>query len=259
MPQRAFLRYRLQNSIRMIPDTLSLFEAALETDRDTLSAYLAELDALKAEAVARLRENHAEAIALLRGKRVLFLGDSLTADEIGYRPFVTEAAGLVARNGAISGATTSSLLHICRQRLYSKGSPVPDVVSIMLGTNDSVSIEREELYQVSPAEYERNMREILTWARKIGTRVLLFEIPPVLEAQFCAHARSNAKLQSNRSIHAYNSILRKLADGLGAVLIAHDLPDGDVALYEEDGLHLSVKGQELLAAHWLESAASLLR
>lgn len=258
MPQRTFLRYQLQNGIRQLPASLSLFEAALDTDKAMLAAHLAELEEIREREVQRLRLHHSVEIAQLHGKRVLFLGDSLTADELGYRPLVTQAAALAARNGAISGGTTASLLHICRQKIFSKHSPTPDIISIMLGTNDSVSIEREELHQVSLMEYARNMRQILSWAKKSGARILLFAIPPVLEQQFCAHAASNGKLQSNRAIDAYNARLTELARELGVEVITHALPDAPTALFEEDGLHWSAAGQVHFAAQWLKSATKII-
>ena len=255
--KRTFLRYQLQNSLGTLPASVSLFEAALETDRETVDALLADFERTRQREIAQLRQKYATLIQQLAGKRVLFLGDSLTADELGYRPLVTSAAGLLARNGAISGATSASLFNLCRQRILSKTSPPPDILSIMLGTNDAVSFEREELHQVSLSEYTRNMREILTWAQKSGIRVLLFEIPPILEQRFCAHAKASGKLHSNRAINTYNAALSDLAKELGITPIPHR-PSPAADLFEEDGLHWSVKGQAHFAEQWLKAAANII-
>lgn len=259
MPQRSFLRYQLQNSLRHLPSSLSLFESVLDADVEVLQQHLSDFEKHRKENVLRLQQQNSEAICKLQGKRVLFLGDSLTADELGYRPLVCEAAGLLARNGAISGATSASLFNLCRQKILSKTSPIPDILSIMLGTNDSVSIEREELHQVSLAEYARNMREILSWGQKIGTRVLLFAIPPILERQFCTHVAATGKLHSNRAIDAYNAELATIADGLGIPLITHLPPHDDPTLFEADGLHWSIEGQARFAAQWLKAAANIIQ
>lgn len=258
MPQRSFLRYQLQNSLCHLPISLSLFESVLNTNTEVLQQHLSDFENLRRQNVARLQQDQGEAICKLRAKRVLFLGDSLTADELGYRPLVCEACALLARNGAISGATSASLLNICRQKIFSKTSPTPDILSIMLGTNDSVSIEREELHQVSLTEYARNMREILTWGQKAGARVLLFAIPPILEAQFYTHASANGKLHSNRAIDAYNAELATIANELGIPLFTHLPSNGNPSLFETDGLHLSAEGQVRFAAQWLKAAANII-
>ena len=126
----------------------------------------------------------------------------------------------------------------------------------MLGTNDAVSIGREEMHLVSPDEYLRNMREILTWAQKTGARILLFAIPPIREQHFCAHVAASGKLHSNRAIAAYNAGLKELAAELGIGLITH-VGEVDEACFEEDGLHWSVQGQARFAAQWLEAAHKL--
>jgi lysophospholipase L1-like esterase len=257
MPERTFLRYQLQNSIRQIQASLPLFSALLEKEPQELAAHLRELEEIRHTGVQALRASHPEVIRKLHGKRVLFLGDSLTVDEIGYRPLVSEAASLVARNGAISGGTSASLLHLALRKLTSKTSPVPELISVMLGTNDSVSVEREELHQVSREEYLRNMREILTHAQKTGARVLVFAIPPVIEGRFNAHAALNLKMQSNNAIAAYNAALSALCASLSLTFIPHTQPLQE-SFYEQDGLHWSADGQRHFATVWLEAAADIL-
>lgn len=248
-----FLRYQLQNSTEKLSPSPALFEAALGVEQEKIIAQLAEFEEIRRIQVQRLKESYAAELAVLHGKRVLFLGDSLTADELGYRALVSDAAALESRNAAVSGATTSSLLLTCRNKIFSKTSPVPEVISIMLGTNDAVSIGREELHLVSSGEYLRNMREILTWSKKTGARVLLFAIPAVLEQRFCAHAAASGRLQSNRAIATYNAGLAALAKELGIELIAHVVQENE-AYFEKDGLHWSVRGQAHFAEQWLKDA-----
>lgn len=248
-----FLRYQLQNSIGKLSPSPALFEAVLGVEQERIAAQLAELEEIRLVQVQRLKEGYAAELAALHGKRVLFLGDSLTVDELGYRTLVSDAAELEARNAAISGATTSSLLLTCRNKILSKTSPVPEVISIMLGTNDAVSIGREEMHLVSLGEYLRNMREILTWSKKTGARVLLFAIPAVLEQRYCAHAAASGKLQSNRAIATYNAGLATLAKELEIELIAHVAQENE-AYFEKDGLHWSVQGQVHFAEQWLKAA-----
>ena len=259
MPERTFLRYQLQNSTRQISPSSKLFEGALQISEDCVAAHLDALAQLRRKNAVQLQETSSAEIAKLNGKRVLFLGDSLTADELGYRALVCEAANLAGRNGAISGGTSSSLLHLFLRKLTSQTSPTPEIVSIMLGTNDCVSVEREELHQVSPEEYLRNMRAILTWAKKTGARVLLFAVPPILEARFNAHAIANGKLNSNRSVIQYNALLAALANELSLSLIPHDHCMQKEDFFEEDGLHWNASAQLCFAEKWLRAAAEITK
>lgn len=257
MPVHSFLRYQLQNSLRQLPASADLLATAVGVTTDTVKGYLAEFEQIRQSAVLRLAQTCKTEADALRGKRVLFFGDSLTADEIGYRVFVSEAAGLAARNAAISGATSSSLLPSCRHRIFSASSPTPEIISVMLGTNDAVCLEREDMPLVSLGEYLRNMRQILCWAQKAGARVLLFAIPSVLEAQFCAHEAASGKRQTNANIARYNEGLVALAREVGIPLISQDEPMLDPTCFEKDGLHWSVEGQTRFAARWLRAAADL--
>ena len=131
----------------------------------------------------------------------------------------------------------------------------PDVVSIMVGSNDSVMIDG--LHHVGIAEYERNLRQMVSWAKMYGAAVLLFEIPPVIESRFEKHFLPNCKSQSNQNIQIYNKILQKIAHENHVVLVSNKWLTNQPELFEPDGIHLSVKGQELFAEKWLTAASEL--
>lgn len=203
----------------------------------------------------RRRLSTATALKPLRGKRVLFLGDSVTSDNLGYRPLVTASAGLSAVDGAVSGCTSAYQFTCCRRQILQQ---CPDIVSIMLGSNDAVSIERADQHQVSPEEYGRNMAAIVGWAVHSGAQVILMEIPPIHEARFANAFAPQDKLHSNPSVALYNAILRDVAQVYSLTPVSlRDLLGKQDSLFEPDGVHPSVEGHDIIADKWLQAATQL--
>ena len=256
MVGRFFIRFNLHNSICNYPASFDVLRPLVDISDAELQACLDEIENTHAERTERLRESHASEINALRGKKVLFLGDSLTSDNLGYRRTVTKAAELNALDGAVSGGTSSTILHSAKIQLRSFK---PDMVSIMIGANDSVSVDREELHQVGIAEYERNVRSMVDWSLKTGASVLLFEIPPIHEERVAKSFTSQYKLQSNDNIKKYNCVLKNIANEYKIPLFSDswiEKEDTD-SLFEPDGIHLSLRGHELFAQNWLTSAAKI--
>jgi lysophospholipase L1-like esterase len=237
--ERFLLRFNLPN------------DAADEARRGVLN----EFETIQAERVERLRETCAEEIRSLRGKRVLFLGDSITSDNLGYRPSVSRAAELLATDGSISGATTASLLPLARERI---GEASYDLISVMLGANDSVTLSEEGRNQVSLDEYAANLDRILGWAKAGGATVLLLAVTSVSEERFARSFASEGKSQSNQNVSLYNHRLRELAKTHGIPLVEHTWLTDD-QLIEKDGIHLSPLGQERLAKTWLRAASKFIK
>lgn len=103
----------------------------------------------------------------------LFMGDSITHGlvyTLGYggtvqyfEKYLKETLGRTSDaviNTAVSGATTTSTLNHIGQRLEKY---MPDIVSIMLGTNDAAEIEH-----TTPDEFEANMRMIIEKIRAVN-------------------------------------------------------------------------------------------
>ena len=149
------------------------------------------------------------------------------------------------------------LLHSAKNQIEKRK---PDIVSLMIGANDSVGVGKDSINQVSIQEYARNVQEIIGWAKQGGATVLLFEITPIHENRFAACFNKESKFQTNQTINRYNMILKEIANSNGIRLISHDwiteFDDCD-SLFEPDGIHLSIKGQELLAKKWLTAFAEI--
>lgn len=255
-----FIRFNLQNSICQYPTSFAILRPMVHDMSDAeLQAFLDKIESVHAQRAEKLKNAYAEEIAVLRGKKVLFLGDSITSDNFGYRRTVTRAAELNALDGSVSGGTSSAVLHSAKMQLQAFK---PDIVSVMIGTNDSVSIGREDLFQVSIKEYGRNVKAIVDWSINAGASVALFEIPPVHEERFKKSFAAQYKLQSNGNIARYNCVLKNIANEYGISLLSNawiaDKGDDCDWLFEPDGIHLSLKAQELFAEKWLESVARII-
>ena len=255
MPHRFYARFNLQRCGTELPTDAALLAAACGADREAVQACLDQFEAALAPRTVALIDRYRTALEPLRGKRVLFLGDSVTSDNLGYRPLVTAAAGLDAIDGAVSGCTSANAVASWRRLI---ATHQPDVVSILLGCNDAVSIDVPHFHQVSPDEYRRNLEAVVGWAVYSGARVLLMELPPIHEARFAAAFGPQGKLHSNPAVALYNAILRDVAQcySLGTVS-ARALLDKQDARFEPDGIHPSPAGHDLLADQWLQAAITL--
>ncbi len=251
-----FVRFNLHNSISSSPLNVDVLKPLLNYNENELERMLREIDDIQKSRAEILRKKHPEAVGALTSKKVLFLGDSITSDNLGYRGAVTQAAGLCGIDGSVSGGTSSMLLHSAKSYIEKEA---PEIVSLMVGSNDSVSIEAEELNQVSSKEYERNVRHMVTWTKKSGARILLFEIPPVVEKRFERSFSRQSKLQSNGTVKRYNGILERIASDAGIRLIPSRWLAENEDNYEPDGIHLSFRGQEAFAENWLFNAYQLTK
>ena len=153
------MRFNLQNSVDHFPATAEVGAVLQNADFKKIQGYLDEFETIQNQRVVRICESFDECLAVLRGKKVVFFGDSITSDNLGYRVSVSRAAQLQAVDGSISGGTSATVVQFAKMMLR---QVKPDLVSQMIGTNDSVGIDSECFCQVSPDEYERNVRAILT-------------------------------------------------------------------------------------------------
>ena len=245
------MRFNLHSSVGHFPVTADIFEHLLPYDRAELEKELEDFSSIQRKRTKRLKREYPDEIEKIRNKKVLFIGDSISSDNLGYRVSVTNAACLEAYNATISGGTSPMMLQDARAFTEKHR---PDIVSIMIGSNDSVMLDGMPL--VSICEYERNIRSMVLWAVQSGAKVMLFEITPVMEKDFEKDFASQHKTQTNENIDRYNTVLQTVARESGIGLISNAWIKENEDMYEPDGIHLSVKAQELFATRWLKLAAS---
>lgn len=190
----------------------------------------------------------------LYGKRVVFVGDSITSDNLGYRTTVTRAARLIAYDTSLSGGKSSGILENAKKTIK---EVAPDIVSVMIGANDSPLKGEQLKHGTALDDYAANVREIVTAALEVGAKVMLFEITPVHEENFAAHYQGKQKYQTNENIGKYNAALAAIAKECGVTLLQNGWL-GDAADFENDGIHLSEAAQEKFAVRWLAAATKII-
>lgn len=228
------------------------FNLKFEYPKEEVKAQLAAYELIHAERILRLPRSLD--LSPLLGKRVVFVGDSITSDNIGYRLTVTRAARLRAFDTSLSGGKTNNILEDAKAAITGES---PDLVSIMIGANDS-PIKGEPLkHGVELPQYTENLREIVASAAAVGAKILLLEITPIHEANFAAHYEGKQKFQTNKNIEEYNRAVRAIAAEFGATVLQNGWL-GAAEDFEKDGIHLSDSAQERLAVRWLETALQIM-
>jgi lysophospholipase L1-like esterase len=185
---------------------------------------------------------------VLKNKSVLFIGDSITSDNIGYRVSVTRAADLTAYDASISGGISSMMLYDAKAIIEKHR---PDIVSVMIGTNDSACVDTAPT--VSIDEYVRNVKSIIGWGKQNGAEILLFAVPPISETRF----NIPLKTQTNDNIGRYNEALQGVANDNDIRLISNEWVNKSEDMLEPDGVHLSVEGQKIFSEKWIVAAAQI--
>lgn len=178
--------------------------------------------------------------------RVVFLGDSLTAglglDESEAYPAVVQRelreAGrpIQVINAGVSGDTSAGGL----SRLSWLLGQHPDVVVVALGANDG-------LRALPVEETEKNLREIVRRAQAAGARVLLLgmKIPPNYGPDYTGR---------------FEAMYPRIAADLKVPLVPFllDKVGGVSSLNQEDGIHPTAEGQEILAENVLPHLEKIL-
>lgn len=253
MSKRFFIRFNLHKSNFEPADEPTSIKSFIDINDDEINEIFEEFEEIQKARSERVKKKCEDCISRISGKKVVFVGDSITSERLGYRTTVSLAADLDALDSAISGATTSSI------RDYSVGkmrSFSPDVVSIMLGSNDSLGVDDRVFYNVSPSEYKRNLEVIVKRAAELGAMVMLMEMPYICPEKFKAEMDKENRFQSNEVVDMYNEIVGELAEKYGTILMRNDWMrevEDYPSLFEPDGLHLSLKGHEMMAEIYIRT------
>jgi lysophospholipase L1-like esterase len=130
----------------------------------------------------------------------------------------------------------------------------PDVLSILVGVNDSNSIVFKRQPSVSVEEYEENYEALLEKTRALFPEIILILCEPfVLKV-----GRMNEKWEASYSdMLKRQAIVRKLAEKYNAVFVgfqevfdkACEKVPCDYWIW--DGVHPTVAGHELMAREWM--------
>lgn len=181
--------------------------------------------------------------------KVVLLGDSIRE---GYAPFV--AARLAGRATVVTpkanGRDTGTLLaHLDEWAIGEQ----PDVIHFNSGIHDTKRNKETGQYNVPPAQYESNLREIVQRLRTTTKAKLIFALstPPIDERSQQYWKTRSYRLEHD-SIVEYNRIARRVMKELDVPV--NDLPavlgdETEVArLHDAGGVHFTQEGSQKLAA-----------
>ena len=193
--------------------------------------------------VARLR-----ALPLARGTRVAAFGDSITADRQSWAELLhlaLDAARARDRieviNLGLSGDTTAAAF----TRLHALRAAQPDLVLVLLGTNDAR--RQDGIMLLSHRETARNVRLLRGVVRRAGLRCAWLTPPPFMPDRVAADAamRERGVSWSLADVATKAAIVRAQRSGVIDLWPAFGEPvDGDLLL--ADGLHPSLAGQQAI-------------
>ncbi len=275
-----------------IPDEMKLGYAALELEAPSVSRKtVAQLDILEKERFERL-DALATSISLQRPLRILYLGDSLTAQQAGsnhvdklhfwlekYHPGKT-----TFYNAAVGGDAIRTVWRRFQHLLNPAKAPQyqqelyegifafqPDVIFIFLGHNDTKATSRSGLTQpwIRFEVQEQSFRSVLALLKEKTSAevVLISSVSPDLEVTRKRAATSAAKGRETYHLHGvpalmerYNEQLKRIADEYGLDYVdvytpTKNHPDKASLFNPHDGVHLTAEGHRVISTLLLEYLA----
>ena len=182
--------------------------------------------------------------------KVVLIGDSI---RLSYTPEVTRQlqGQAVIVSPSANGQDSSNLLkHLTEWVIREQ----PDVVHFNCGIHDTKKFAKTGTFQVSPEDYEKNLRAIVERIRKETKATTCFATStPILDDRAAA-ARAGRDYQLlGSSIEQYNAIairvMRALnvpVNDLRVAVTTSRTPLTTEALLGSDGVHFTAAGVELL-------------
>jgi len=133
----------------------------------------------------------------------------------------------------------------------------PDIVHIMIGTNDMKrTTDAAAAILIPPEEYRRELCYLVDRLKNDGARIVLSTLPPFDPDKIYAsfNAVNVQYVEADRT--AYNGVVREVAAEYDCIL--NEMEDvykkhESAQITEADGLHLNLDGQRMLACGVLES------
>ena len=216
-----------------------------------------------------------------QGSRLLFIGDSITdmnwgrneADRNHYlgHSYVFMLAGRLgiempeAKLDFFNRGKSGNAVWQLRQRWQKDAiEMMPDVLTILIGTNDVGQGLRKPKSKITPAAFEADYRFILDASRKanLDLRIVLMD-PFILPT---GPLKNPQAYETRRALtDEMRAVVAKLAKDYGAVHIkTQDIFDAaaKASIPENfiwDGIHPLPAGHELIARHWLQAVSTRWR
>ena len=182
--------------------------------------------------------------------RVVIVGDSI---RLSYAPAVVKqlagkAMWSVRQQTEATAATCSSI------SISGSSKREPAVVHFNCGIHDTKKFKSTGKFQVSPEQYEANLRKIVERIRKETDAVVLFAATtPILDDRAAETRRDRDYELLDASVRQYNAIAKKGHAGAGGPdqrLALHTVKSRHPTKVEDligsDGVHLKPEAKEIL-------------
>jgi lysophospholipase L1-like esterase len=182
--------------------------------------------------------------------KVVLIGDSI---RLSYAPTVVKqlaGTAIVVSPSANGGDSSNVLKHLDEWVIRER----PTVVHFNCGIHDTKKFLATGKFQVSPEQYEANLRKVVERIRNETDAVVIFgTTTPILDERAAAARQGRDYALLGSSIEQYNAIARKImaelkvpVNDLHAVISKPAPPLTPEKLIGNDGVHLTPPGQELL-------------
>lgn len=192
------------------------------------------------------------------GDRIAAVGDSLTADRLGWFDLIVASVRLaggqdiVTHNLGVSGSTSADAL----ERFDILEAFQPTHVLMMLGTNDARRHGRRRDHRmVSPDETRRNLSALVDLVvNELSAEIVLLTPPPADQTRISTFFVDSTVRWSAAEIDALAAVVREVAPDcidLHTALAVEHLGE----LMESDGVHLNVAGQQVVARAVVQNLA----
>jgi lysophospholipase L1-like esterase len=200
----------------------------------------------------------AEKIALKKGERIVFLGDSITQAGAGAHGYVTlirqelekkhADLGIEVIGAGISGNKVPDLQRRLERDVLKRK---PTLVVIYIGINDVWHGERDPKRGTSRHQYEEGLKDVIGRIQAAGGRVLLCT-PSVIGE------KTDGSNHNDKKLDDYSEISRKVAKELKVPvcdlrkafldhLKEHNKDNKEKGILTSDRVHLNAEGNKFVA------------
>ncbi len=181
--------------------------------------------------------------------KVVLIGDSI---RLSYTETVRKRVtgkAVVASPKANGGDSSNVLKHLGSWVIREQ----PDIVHFNCGIHDTKKFKKTAQFQVSPEQYEANLRSIVKRIRSETDAVVLFATTtPILNDRAAAARKGRDYVLLGESVERYNEIALKVmrdldvpVNDLHSALAQPNTPATQETMIGGDGVHLTPKGREL--------------
>ena len=147
-------------------------------------------------------------------------------------------------NCGVDGDTTQSLLKRFKIEHTARYYPYNDehIVIFAIGLNDSVSINTKGNFTVPLHEFKENIKELITQAQKLSTRIIIVGITPVDESKTTPVEWDHTIFCYMNHVKLYNSTLKEIAQehNIEFIEILQTISTEDLS----DGVHPNDRGHQ---------------